>query len=57
MQAQADEHGQLPEQVPATLIDPNYYQPWVRDWGLPASPLLWSHAMYVILAKRLEQAA
>jgi GH15 family glucan-1,4-alpha-glucosidase len=55
MQAQADEHGQLPEQVPATLIDPNYYQPWVRDWGPPASPLLWSHAMYVILAKKLGE--
>lgn len=56
MEAQADAHGQLPEQVPATLIDPNYYQPWVRDWGPPANPLLWSHAMYVILAKELGAA-
>lgn len=55
MEAQADEQGQLPEQVPATLIDPNYYQPWVDDWGPPATPLLWSHAMYVILAKLLGQ--
>ena len=23
-------------------------QPWVRRWGPAATPLLWSHAMYLI---------
>lgn len=49
MAAQADDQGRLPEQVPASLIDPNYLGPWVRRWGPIASPLLWSHAMYLVL--------
>jgi GH15 family glucan-1,4-alpha-glucosidase len=49
MEHQADPDGCLPEQVPATLNDPNYYQPWVRRWGTIANPLLWSHAKYLIL--------
>jgi GH15 family glucan-1,4-alpha-glucosidase len=54
IEAQADEHGNLPEQVPATLNDPDYYQPWVDRWGAIASPLLWSHAKYIILKKELQ---
>ena len=54
MEAQADPQGNLPEQVPATLNDPNYYVPWVNRWGPIASPLLWSHAMYIILHQALE---
>jgi GH15 family glucan-1,4-alpha-glucosidase len=54
IEAQADEFGQLPEQVPATLNDPSMYQPWVDRWGEIARPLLWSHAMYLILANFLE---
>jgi hypothetical protein len=26
------------------------YREWVRRWGHPARDLLWSHAMYVLLA-------
>jgi GH15 family glucan-1,4-alpha-glucosidase len=54
MEAQADGNSYLPEQVPATLNDPNYFKPWVRRWGSPANPLLWSHAMYLILYQKLS---
>ncbi len=49
VEAQADERGWLPEQVPANLNDPAYLEPWRARWGQAASPLLWSHAMYVVL--------
>ena len=54
MEASADPEGALPEQVPATLNDPNYYQPWLQRWGPIARPLLWSHAKYLILRTELE---
>jgi GH15 family glucan-1,4-alpha-glucosidase len=38
----------LPEQT-GKLLRPNRYPEWVERWGPPASPLLWSHAMYLIL--------
>lgn len=53
IEAQADENGHLPEQVPLTLNDPNNYLPWVRRWGPVANPLLWSHAKYIILRAKL----
>lgn len=53
IEAQADEVGHLPEQVAASLNDPNYYQPWVERWGPPANPLVWSHAFYLILRHAL----
>jgi GH15 family glucan-1,4-alpha-glucosidase len=54
IESHSDEQGNLPEQVPATLNDPDYYQPWVDRWGSIASPLLWSHAKYIILKKELQ---
>jgi GH15 family glucan-1,4-alpha-glucosidase len=51
---QADEQGNLPEQIPATLNDPDYYEPWRRRWGDIALPLLWSHAQYIILSVALR---
>lgn len=54
VEGQADDDGQLPEQVPATLIDSSHYAPWVRRWGDIARPLLWSHAKYLILSRGLE---
>ena len=50
-----NESGHLPEQVPATLNDPEYYQPWLERWGKIATPLLWSHANYIILSKNLSR--
>jgi GH15 family glucan-1,4-alpha-glucosidase len=46
---QANEQGWLPEQIPSHLNHPESYAPWVEKWGEIASPLLWSHAMYLIL--------
>jgi GH15 family glucan-1,4-alpha-glucosidase len=54
VEAQADEEGNLPEQIPQTLNDPRMLQPWVENWGSIACPLLWSHAMYLILLHALH---
>jgi GH15 family glucan-1,4-alpha-glucosidase len=53
MAAQADADGDLPEQVPQSLIDESFYAPWRERWGEIAQPLLWSHANYLILSKAL----
>lgn len=48
---QADASGHLPEQVSDHALSPKYYPEWHGKWGEIASPLLWSHAMYIILKK------
>ena len=50
----ADPQGNLPEQVPVHLNDPSYYPHWVAHWGEIATPLIWSHAMQLILRKQME---
>ncbi|SMB88455.1 Glycosyl hydrolases family 15 [Thermanaeromonas toyohensis ToBE] len=47
IEAQADEEGQLPEQVPSNLTSEEHYYYWIERWGPIARPLLWSHAMYI----------
>lgn len=54
IEAQADEHGWLAEQMPVSLNDGSMYEPWVQRWGQIANPLLWSHAEYLILCKALD---
>jgi GH15 family glucan-1,4-alpha-glucosidase len=49
----ATAEGHLPEQSQDHLLAPAMYQPWVDKWGPPASPLLWSHAMFLTLASEL----
>ncbi|MBK7454251.1 MAG: glycoside hydrolase [Anaerolineales bacterium] len=39
----------LPEQVAENLNFPTYLSTWTDRWGDIASPLLWSHANYIIL--------
>ncbi len=51
IEQQAAPDGSLPEQVPAALNDPAFYPSWVKQWGPIATPLLWSHAKYIILKK------
>lgn len=46
---QALENGDLPEQVTGFAQDPEMVEPWVRRWGPVATPLLWSHAMYLLM--------
>jgi GH15 family glucan-1,4-alpha-glucosidase len=48
IEAQAADDGALPEQS-GDRLRPECYAAWVERWGPPASPLLWSHAMYLIL--------
>jgi isomaltose glucohydrolase len=52
--AHATSDGELPEQSQDHLLAPGQYEPWVEKWGRPASPLLWSHAMFLDLAIELE---
>jgi len=55
VEAQADPEGQFPEQVPVSLNDPAYLKPWQERWGEIASPLLWSHAKYIILRSAWQE--
>jgi len=49
-----DDHGRLAEQFAGEKRDPEHYQEWFARWGPPAADLVWSHAMYVVLATELE---
>lgn len=53
VERQADVNGDLPEQVPEGLLHPERHAEWVANWGEPAKPLLWSHAMYIVLRQAL----
>jgi isomaltose glucohydrolase len=48
--AQATASGFLPEQVSTHAQHPEAIADWQRRWGPVATPLLWSHAMYLHLA-------
>jgi len=54
VEKQTDENGWLPEQTPRHLLSPAHYPQWLAKWGDIAKPLLWSHAMYMILYKTLN---
>jgi hypothetical protein len=41
----------LPEQVLVDVQDPQMVEPWELRWGPVATPLLWSHAMYLIMSE------
>jgi len=47
--AQARPNGDLPEQVTDHAQEKTMIEPWVERWGPVATPLLWSHAMYLIM--------
>ena len=53
----ATPEGDLPEQVLNHVNDPAYIGKWRDKWGAIAVPLLWSHAMYLILADELKSPA
>lgn len=54
--AHATPDGHLPEQTQDHLLAPEMLEPWIEKWGPPASPLLWSHAMFLTLAATLAEA-
>lgn len=51
--AHASPDGDLPEQASEHLLAPDLLPEWRRRWGPTASPLLWSHAMFLTLALEL----
>jgi GH15 family glucan-1,4-alpha-glucosidase len=51
--AQATREGYLPEQVSGAAQRPEHIAEWTQRWGPVATPLLWSHAMFVTLAVEL----
>lgn len=51
--AHATPEGELPEQVDDHLLAPEREDEWLERWGPVATPLLWSHAMYLTLALEL----
>ena len=52
--SKADKNGQLAEQYSDSLNDDSFLPAWNAKWGPSADPLLWSHAMYIILYKKLK---
>jgi len=51
---QQENEGFLPEQVLTRVNDPSMIRPWEERWGKVATPLLWSHAMYLIFDDALS---
>ena len=49
VEAAATPDGHLPEQITTGPQYPEYLPPWQGRWGPVATPLLWSHAMYLVL--------
>jgi isomaltose glucohydrolase len=49
VRGQARPNGDLPEQVTEHAQEPSMVEPWVARWGPVATPLLWSHAMYLLM--------
>jgi len=54
VRAQATRGGALPEQVTGDPQDAGMVAPWVERWGPVATPLLWSHAMYLIAERAVR---
>jgi GH15 family glucan-1,4-alpha-glucosidase len=54
IEAQADEQGWLPEQLAFKVNNETMVAPWIEKWGPSATPLLWSHAEYLILCKVMQ---
>ena len=48
-ESHADAEGNLPEQVKDVMFAPDYYDHWVDIRGNIASPLLWTHAKYLLV--------
>jgi GH15 family glucan-1,4-alpha-glucosidase len=51
----ANVQGWLPEQLVDEALYPDMVDPWIRKWGEVANPLLWSHAMFLILNDAIEK--
>ena len=49
IEGSATAEGYLPEQVADVVQSPHMLAYWRERWGATATPLLWSHAMHVVL--------
>jgi hypothetical protein len=49
IEASATDNGHLPEQVADDVQSPHMLRYWRQRWGQTATPLLWSHAMHLVL--------
>jgi isomaltose glucohydrolase len=54
IEASANDAGYLPEQVADQVQSPHLLAWWQQRWGPTVTPLLWSHAMHVILHQELQ---
>ncbi|MDP1720871.1 MAG: glycoside hydrolase family 15 protein [Candidatus Nanopelagicaceae bacterium] len=52
----ANDNHELPEQLESPLLFPEMRAEWIANWGIPAIPLLWSHAMYLSLYSAVNTA-
>ena len=55
IEAVGDEQGHLPEQVATDVQSPHMLAYWRDRWGMTATPLLWSHAMHLVLLEELAE--
>jgi GH15 family glucan-1,4-alpha-glucosidase len=54
IEEQVDDEGSLAEQMSEHSLHPDQLEPWVNKWGPIARPLLWSHAMYILLKNAID---
>jgi GH15 family glucan-1,4-alpha-glucosidase len=57
IESSANNAGHLPEQIADHPQSPQMLTYWQQRWGRTATPLLWSHAMHVILLADLADFA
>ena len=51
VEQQANADLDLPEQVNTPMLDANFYDPWVKERGPIARPLLWTHAKCILVLR------
>jgi GH15 family glucan-1,4-alpha-glucosidase len=57
IESTADTNGDLTEQVSTHMLAPKHFEPWREKWGEIANPLLWSHAMYLLLVNVISKSS
>ncbi len=55
VEKQADDQGFMTEQVLDHVNNTDYIDKWIKQWGPVAKPLLWSHAMYLVLHENVKK--
>ena len=56
IESQVNADGDLAEQVSEHTLFSDHFEPWLNKWGPVASPLTWSHAIYIILVNAIREA-